>query len=226
MPRKPVSPVKKSPMLENVRIRMCRQGLGDFFLLTFTNQLQQKFNLLIDCGVLTASGGDGRLKMIAQKLLAECGGHLNAVVVTHEHSDHISGFAKKNFTWIRPDGQELLPKIDQVWMAWTENPEDDQVKEIIKKVNALSYAVIGAALVMNDEERVQIQEILHFQGIDLHADILLNAGGDINTAGKAKYGSTNLLNTAKCDRFARVWSEILLSRPITRYAHAWRTSTR
>ena len=36
----------------SVRIRMYRQGLGDCFLLTFTKTGGEKYNMLIDCGVL------------------------------------------------------------------------------------------------------------------------------------------------------------------------------
>jgi hypothetical protein len=187
MPRRQIRRVKKNTVLESVRIRMCRQGLGDCFLLTFNNRQQQQFNLMIDCGVLPFSGGDKRLKTIVQKLLAENHGSLDAVVVTHEHADHISGFAENNFTWIGPDGKEQPPQINQVWMAWTENPDDDQVKEIVKNVNALSYAVMGVASVLSDEERAQIQPILYFQGIELSPAGQPVASADGNAANAAHF---------------------------------------
>jgi hypothetical protein len=168
----------QKPVLESVRIRMCRQGLGDCFLLTFTNHLQKNFNLLIDCGVLPASGGDGRLKTIVQGLLAETGGRLDAIAITHEHADHISGFKEENFTWIGPDGQEQIPNIGQVWMPWTENPDDKQVKEILNKVNALSFGAMVPALAADPEERTQIQDILLFQGIEFQSETQQGASGN------------------------------------------------
>jgi hypothetical protein len=193
MPTESVNPIMNDPMLESVRIRMCRQGLGDCFLLTFTNRLQKKYNLMIDCGVLTASGGDGRLKTIVQKMLAETGGRLDAVAITHEHADHISGFKEENFTWIGPDGQEQAPKIGQVWMPWTEDLDDKRVKEILKKVNALSLAAMGTALVASPEESAQIKDILLFQGIELQSGTLRGASGNGNFGATYKI-SVNLVN--------------------------------
>lgn len=177
MAKRFITRIQKNPVLENVRIRMYRQGLGDCFLLSFTNQLQKTYHLMIDCGVLPFSGGDGRLQTIIQKVFAETGGHLDAVAITHEHADHISGFADKYFKWIGPDGQEQQPTIDQVWMAWTEDFTDNQVKSIIQKVNALSFAAIGSGLAMAGDERAEVQQILRFQGIELAADGSLGAAG-------------------------------------------------
>jgi hypothetical protein len=45
--------------------------------------------------------------------------------MTHEHADHISGFrsAQEKFGGF---------EVDQIWMAWTENPEDPQALEFDK----------------------------------------------------------------------------------------------
>jgi hypothetical protein len=210
MSPEPVSLINnQKPSLKSVRIRMCRQGLGDCFLLTFTNHLKQDFNLLIDCGVLTAPGGDGRLKMIVQALLAETKGCLDAVAITHEHADHISGFKEEDFTWKGPDGQDQVPQIGQLWMPWTENPKDKQVKEILKKVNAFSFAAMGAALAANPEERAQIQGVLLFQGIEFEPELPqgANENGDYGTT---YHINVNMVNIMKSMR-KRVSKPIYLS---------------
>lgn len=160
----PHPPTQSASVLKNVRIRMYRPGLGDCFLLTFTNQDQQKYNLLIDCGVLPISGGDQRLGQIIQGILDECDGHLQAVSVTHEHADHISGFTQENFFWAKEHRPAV---VDQVWLPWTENPKDRQVEAIIKKVEALSLASAGVALAVDDETSQRIQDLLLFQGIEI-----------------------------------------------------------
>jgi hypothetical protein len=105
---------------EGVRVRMYRQGLGDCFLLTFPRPAGGPFHLLIDCGLI--SGVTPRrptiMQEVAQDIARETGNHLHAVVATHEHWDHLSGFlqARDIFDPIT---------IDEVWLAWTEDPGDE-----------------------------------------------------------------------------------------------------
>ena len=125
----------KKKILRSMRVRMYRQGLGDCFLLTFTNNEQKKHHMLIDCGVLPlSSGATGRLDLIAQDILAETGQHLDVVVATHEHADHISGFkSASEFFGLNPETKPAKPvQVDKVWLAWTENKDDEQVKKILQ----------------------------------------------------------------------------------------------
>jgi hypothetical protein len=56
-------------MLDSVRIRMYRQGLGDCFLVSFTNTAGEQHHMMIDCGVLPFSkGGNQRLDLAAQDI--------------------------------------------------------------------------------------------------------------------------------------------------------------
>ncbi|HEX9869282.1 MAG TPA: hypothetical protein VGC99_11935, partial [Candidatus Tectomicrobia bacterium] len=112
-----------------VRIRMYRQGLGDCFLLTFP-RTPDPFHLLIDCGALNSRHYDTTLmKKVVRDIQATTGGRLDAVAGTHEHWDHISGFLQ---------AQEIFDEMDitQVWVAWTEDPDDKAaqlMKETFKK---------------------------------------------------------------------------------------------
>jgi len=110
---------------------MYRQGLGDCFLLTFPKRKGES-HVLIDCGVLTGTEeAQKRMETIAQNILKTTNRQLDALVVTHEHWDHVSGFlqAEKIFN-------EL--KVSEVWLAWTENPKDDFAEDLrARKTKAL-----------------------------------------------------------------------------------------
>jgi phosphoribosyl 1,2-cyclic phosphodiesterase len=97
---------------------MYRQGLGDCFLLTFPKP-QSESHVLIDCGVLTGTAdAQARMRNVAQNIIDATKGRLDALVVTHEHWDHISGFlqAEEIFNTL---------SVGEVWLAWTEAPKDD-----------------------------------------------------------------------------------------------------
>ena len=128
-----------------VRVRMYRPGLGDCFLLTFSERSDPTrvlAQVLIDCGVdWNTSGGADRIREIAQDLLKETlresGSELDVLVVTHEHWDHVSGFkqAKKLFDQLT---------IKNVWLAWTEDPNDEFAKSL-KAEQALALKAIAYA---------------------------------------------------------------------------------
>jgi hypothetical protein len=99
-------------------------GFGDCFLLRFTYDDGTKKHILIDFGTMgmpkdkpTAS-----MKDVANSIAEKCNGMLDAVVATHRHADHISGFATAT------DGNgsgdiiaALKPKV--VIQPWTEAPD-------------------------------------------------------------------------------------------------------
>src|SRR5437016_2477312 len=74
------------------RVRMYRHGLGDCFLLSFPKQEGGQFHVLIDCGLISvASNPKEMMTRVANNIARESGGHLDLVVLTHEHWDHVSG---------------------------------------------------------------------------------------------------------------------------------------
>ena len=74
-------------------IRMYRHGLGDCFLLAFGATKQSQKYMLIDCGVLLGTDDvDRKMMEVAKDIRQATGDHLDALVVTHEHWDHVSGF--------------------------------------------------------------------------------------------------------------------------------------
>lgn len=139
-------------MKKFVRVRMYRQGLGDCFLLTFPSSRGDS-HVLIDCGVLTGTeDAQARMRRVAQNILDTTGGRLDALVVTHEHWDHISGFLQ---------AEELFNKlkVSEVWLAWTEDPNDDLANELGKRrVRALN-ALAATAQRLNGMSETGAQRI-------------------------------------------------------------------
>jgi beta-lactamase superfamily II metal-dependent hydrolase len=109
-----------------VRVRMYRQGLGDCFLLTFKHD-DGEAHVLIDCGVLTGTDNASVvMQRVAGHILATTNKHLHALVATHEHWDHVSGFAQADNVF-----EDLA--IDEVWLAWTESPTDEIAQDLANR---------------------------------------------------------------------------------------------
>jgi hypothetical protein len=107
---------------------MYRQGLGDCFLLTFPGR-ERESHVLIDFGVLLGTeGAKQRMQKIAQQIVEATKGRLDVLVATHEHWDHVSGFAQAEDLL----GRDKL-EVGQVWLAWTEKPDDPVAMEMDKR---------------------------------------------------------------------------------------------
>jgi hypothetical protein len=119
---------------------MYRQGLGDCFLLTFQQKAKDAITMLIDCGLLQ---GTPNAKEIMQCVVEDIKGEMpftrevdgdekpwiDYVLLTHEHIDHISGFAQAKAIF-----DEM--HFGQVWAAWTEDeghPKYNDVRDRFKK---------------------------------------------------------------------------------------------
>ena len=122
-----------------VKIRMYRQGLGDCFLLAFATGVGRPFYMLIDCGVLMGTeGAADKMRQVAESLRAATGGRIDVLVATHQHWDHLSGFdqAREVFDQI---------EIGEVWVAWTEDPNNDLANRLRARRRAHLRALGGAA---------------------------------------------------------------------------------
>ena len=145
----------------SVRVRMYRQGLGDCFLLTFSKG-RDKFNMLIDCGVLQGTVNAGALMTeIVNHVHEETDGHLNLVLATHEHWDHISGFAQA-----RDAFDEIT--FDTIWLGWTED-QNNKLARLVKKHQEQRRAALKQALTRMSSARLSplrdsINDLLEFEG--------------------------------------------------------------
>jgi beta-lactamase superfamily II metal-dependent hydrolase len=190
--KKKTTPTKKKPPATTgnnsaaIRIRMYRVGFGDCFLVSFPLQGDYK-HVLVDCGV-HSRGDIGTMDRVIADIEKVTGGKLALVVATHAHQDHISGFGRGK------DIFKTFSEVGQVWMPWTENPDDDQANKLKRKrmslamqleqhfqlaANASSQAV---AAVMNIVGNQPALDFLH-SGFNGKAKVLyLQAGDKIQSA--------------------------------------------
>jgi hypothetical protein len=130
--------------LNNVTIRSYQVGFGDCFLLTFNYDKpvngRDKRHVLIDCGSTAPPRNVKKtftLTPVAEDIKKVTAGKLDAVVATHRHKDHISGFA----TAAKGKGAgDILRKLkpDLVLQPWTEDPKLPKDAKRPKSVRNLS----------------------------------------------------------------------------------------
>ena len=104
-----------------VRVRMYQVGFGDCFLLSFEYDHEvepgrRDRQVLMDFGSMSLARGARTLGPTAKRILEHCGGNLDAVIVSHRHRDHLSGFGAEG-------AGSLLPTPTLVVRSWTEDPE-------------------------------------------------------------------------------------------------------
>ena len=112
---------------KSLTIRTYNVGFGDCFLLSFLYAADSEKHVLVDFGSTgmpqdIGESPDARMTRIARDIEKRSGGKLTAVVATHRHKDHISGFATNS------DGKGsgdiirgLKPSL--VVQPWTEDPK-------------------------------------------------------------------------------------------------------
>ncbi|HEU4768276.1 MAG TPA: hypothetical protein VFS77_12915 [Pyrinomonadaceae bacterium] len=110
---------------KSLTIRSYQVGFGDCYLLTFRYDGKNKDrHVLIDFGSTGQPKGAGENLMlrVAQDIKQQCNGKLHAVVATHRHKDHISGFATNKKGTASGDVIASC-KPDVVLQPWTEHPD-------------------------------------------------------------------------------------------------------
>ena len=166
---------KKQPPT-SVTLRSYQVGFGDCFLLTFNygeGTGADRRHVLIDFGS-TAKPKTGTVAMatIAGKIAEACNGKLHAIVATHRHTDHISGFGGKT--------GKILAALnpDVVVQPWTEHPDArtgaKQAPAVIERskgfIGALTdmHAIAGSALreIQSLRTTKTVKEQLRFLGED------------------------------------------------------------
>lgn len=171
---KPVRPAKKpvkkkdgermSAPPSGVKVRMYRQGLGDCFLLAFATGGEEPFYVLIDCGLIVGTpDAPSRMQKVAADLGKATGNHIDVLVATHQHWDHLSGFeqAKDVFARIR---------FGEVWVAWTEDPADPLASRLrAKRETALRGLHAAAQGLRAADGTSRLDPVLGFFG-ELGAD--------------------------------------------------------
>lgn len=124
-----------------LRIRMYDIGFGDCFLLYVPDGADTRL-VLVDFGRHINSSAGNTLSTVGKdltkeaKALADGTPRFDVVVATHRHFDHIAGFdlsAAKKF------------HAGEVWLPWTENPDDPVAVDLKTRQFELARA-LGLAL--------------------------------------------------------------------------------
>ena len=145
-----------------VKVRMYRQGLGDCFLITLPRSDGSNYFILIDCGVIVGTpDAVTKLTAVVSDIVSVTGGKLDLVLATHEHWDHISGF-------IQAEAQFKQLTVGQVWLGWTEDPNDELAKQLATERSTAAAGLRLAAdrlqLGGDAEGAALIQSLLELSG--------------------------------------------------------------
>lgn len=126
-------------------VRAYDVGFGDCFLLTFHYASGDK-HLLIDFGSTRKpkgkAGTGSYMERIAKQIALDCKGKLTAVIATHRHKDHISGFAMNGTKGPGAIIRGLKPEL--VLQPWTEDPK--AAKDALKPTKGIKGAHLQARL--------------------------------------------------------------------------------
>lgn len=121
-----------------ITIRMYHVGFGDCFLLTFHYSSVDR-HLLIDFG--TTRQSQNYMNAIATDINNTCNGKIDAIVVSHRHKDHLSGF-KTSDDPDEPYSGDIIADLNPelVSLTWTEDPElDEAASGPVKGNDRLSF---------------------------------------------------------------------------------------
>ena len=128
--------------IKSVIVRMYRMGTGDCFALKFYNEEGDvAFKLMIDAGVCSFAKKD--LLPYMEDLLDFVEDEVDALVVTHEHYDHIMAFDKCKDLF----KDRFKPK--EIWLGWTEDDSKQKVKDWKQDYGEKKFALYQATEKIN-----------------------------------------------------------------------------
>lgn len=151
-----------------VTVRAYQVGFGDCFLLTFHYAKLGDRHVLIDFGSTGAPPGFGDLVKVAKDIERECDGKLHAVVATHRHKDHISGFATGGGN---PGAIIAACKPDVVVQPWTEDPNARPDAKRPTRLSTGSKALVSALHDMHAVARAILGEVPRLESLFDSTDI-------------------------------------------------------
>jgi hypothetical protein len=181
-------------------IRMYQVGFGDCFLVTFHYRPEDGSDrhILIDFGSKAAPKGVSRAKRmtdIANAIREVCrseehpDGKLLAVVATHRHEDHISGFATNGHE--TPTGKIIAAMNPEVVIQpWTEDPKAATTATGPTRVPDGSKAFLGMLKNMQAFSKALVEQVRRLQ----HARIDQNLSKSRRLSRLEFAGENNLSN--------------------------------
>jgi hypothetical protein len=174
-------------------------GFGDCFLLTFRYHVGGNRHVLIDFGTKAkpARAPKDLELQIAKEIKKACQGKLDAIVVTHRHRDHLSGF--------RPgagrgpgDIIRSCAKTAMILQPWTEDPKAASTATAPTKISSGPKAFVQSLRNMQQIARFALEEA---KRMDADAMDLESRGIDRSQAGQAgaKGGSVSSSASVEAD---------------------------
>lgn len=120
-----------------VKIKMYNVGFGDSFLVTIPGGEQDRATrMLFDCGSIEAATVQSMSNVVSQIIddAKDSDGipRISVVVCTHRHKDHVSGFGDKSWQSV---------EVGEVWMPWTEDPNNPAARKIRNAQSQLALAL-------------------------------------------------------------------------------------
>ena len=161
-------PARSKPDADSLRVRMYRHGLGDCLLITLPKKDGTPFYIMIDCGIVVGSPNPSVMEEVVKSIITDTSGFVDILVVTHEHYDHVSGFAIAHDLFAKERTPGKLA-AGQIWFAWTEDPNDalgnrlreERNKKKQKLAALVAAPAMGATAGMVDH----IDKVLGFFGM-------------------------------------------------------------
>jgi beta-lactamase superfamily II metal-dependent hydrolase len=135
-------------MRGKIRIRMYNVGFGDCFLVSVPAR-PRTLQILFDCGSHAAGPGPRKIEEVVEDVIADVStkgkARIDVVIATHRHQDHVSGFQS-----------ELWSKVEvgEVWMPWTEDPEDSKARKILETQSRLALHLESTMLTLGLADEV------------------------------------------------------------------------
>jgi beta-lactamase superfamily II metal-dependent hydrolase len=161
--KKPNANKTNSTQGRNATIRMYNVGFGDAFLVSLPSEDRLR-RILFDCGSIEAAEGMKMSNIVARIIedVADPDGvpRIDVVVATHRHKDHVSGFGDPLWDTV---------EVKEVWMPWTEDPNDAEARRIRDTQSRLALSLDAALTAMAaapDDGR---------EGLNRYRDIVANA---------------------------------------------------
>lgn len=185
-------------------VRSYNVGFGDCTLLTFCYDSFSR-NILIDFGSVRRPSNSSRhhMQLVARQIVQDCAKSdgskkLDAIVATHRHKDHISGFATNPSGTGNGDAiRKLEPDI--IVQPWTEHPDAPEDALLAPSIQALRV-YRNRLSDMGFFAKHVYSQIRSFNAVDGQERRRMRLLGEINIANQSAVSNLQSMANAARDR--------------------------
>jgi len=121
-------------------------GTGDFLFVRFYSKKECVFTMLVDCGACRPN--TPRFTVAVDSFINSLPNNiLDLLVITHEHNDHVNGFAICYNLF-----QKII--IREAWFAWTEDPDESTgaARELKTNIGTIKHGLHHALHTIRERE--------------------------------------------------------------------------